>query len=395
MLDHERLTAITAELIAFGNAIPKESLLPTVVPEAASLVASNPYAFAIATCLDRGMRAEIIWTIPYDIKNDLGHLDPRRIYQMSLNELDDLFKRIPRKPRYRGAATKTLRELSRIVVEECDGDASRIWQGRTAEQTTSKLVSIYGVGPGIASMGALLIEKVFNVHFSDRDKMDIKPDVHTVRVLYRLGASESPTVKSALETARRMNPTFPGEIDTGLWEVGRRWCFASRPACPQCPMTLLCSKLVDEHTSGKFSSHTDHEGISATEAIKHKFGSGGNEIQIPLQKVLSFKARMTVAGIIVDDLGTQSLLPWIVFDEAIKVLKRNGGRAEKGDAMQFRLGDQGLSLDSIEGHIAHVIYGKQIGESVFRRISPIAAILVWAGLCDTSPGELILRRMMD
>jgi hypothetical protein len=59
--------------------------------------------------------------------------------------------------------------------------------------------------------------------------------------------------------------------------------------------------------------------------------------------------------------------------------------------MNSRLGDEGLPLDSIEGHIAHVVYGKQIGDSVFRRISPIAAILVWAGICEDEPGELIIR----
>ena len=99
MLDDERLANITAGLLAFGKTLVNEVLLPTVVPEAGPLVATDPYAFVIATCLDRGTRAEIIWTIPYDIKNDLGHLDPRRINQMSLDELSSLFHRLPRKPR--------------------------------------------------------------------------------------------------------------------------------------------------------------------------------------------------------------------------------------------------------------------------------------------------------
>ena len=75
-------------------------LLPTVIPEAAEIVAKDPYAFCIATCLDRGTRAEIIWTIPYDINKKLGHLDPYRIYKMSLEELEILFENLPRHPRY-------------------------------------------------------------------------------------------------------------------------------------------------------------------------------------------------------------------------------------------------------------------------------------------------------
>lgn len=99
MPNEERFPVIEQKLIAFGATIPTEELLPTVIPQAASLVATDPYAFAIATCLDRGTKADIIWTIPYDMKNDLGHLDPQRIYKMSLDELTDLFARLPRKPR--------------------------------------------------------------------------------------------------------------------------------------------------------------------------------------------------------------------------------------------------------------------------------------------------------
>ena len=61
--------------------------------------------------------------------------------------------------------------------------------------------------------------------------------------------------------------------------------------------------------------------------------------------------------------------------------------------MNSRLGDQNLSLDSIEGHIAHVVYGKQVGESVFRRITPISCILIWTGLCKAEPHELVLLEL--
>ena len=60
--------------------------------------------------------------------------------------------------------------------------------------------------------------------------------------------------------------------------------------------------------------------------------------------------------------------------------------------MDYRLGDPGLPLDCVEGHIAHVIYGKRRGDSVFRRITPIACILIWAGVCEHARGELVLAR---
>ncbi len=131
-------------------------------------------------------------------------------------------------------------------------------------------------------------------------------------------------------------------------------------------------------------------GKLAIEVIKQKFERLDRQIRIPLQKGGSFKTYMADEGIIVDNLGSQSLLPWIVFEEAIDLLVRNGGRAAKGNAMSYKLGEAGLAIDSVEGHIAQAVYGKKPGDSVFRRISPISAILVWAGLCDTNSGELIL-----
>lgn len=59
--------------------------------------------------------------------------------------------------------------------------------------------------------------------------------------------------------------------------------------------------------------------------------------------------------------------------------------------MESRLGEGKLPLDSIEGYIAKEVYGKKIGDSVFRRITPIVNILIWADLCENGRGELFLK----
>lgn len=133
------------------------------------------------------------------------------------------------------------------------------------------------------------------------------------------------------------------------------------------------------------------DGITVVKAIKNRFRETGSPANIPLQKGGgTFLAELRSDGVLVNNLGNQSFLPWLVFQEAICVLIRNGGRAARGNAMNAKLGDEALPLDSIEGHIAQVVYGKNIGESVFRRITPIAGILIWAGVCRTAPGELVL-----
>ncbi|NLT74045.1 MAG: hypothetical protein GXX94_07615 [Chloroflexi bacterium] len=236
--------AIVARLLDLNRRIEHGVLLPALFPAATDFVQTDPFAFCLAACLDRGTKAEIIWTIPYWIRQDLGHLDPNLIARMSLEQLGDVVSRLPKRPRYYNAAPRTIHEISVIVARQFGGKAELIWQDTPAWQVQRTFEGVYGVGPGIASMAVLLIEKGFGVRFSDLDhpRMDIKPDVHTVRVLYRLGVAEAPTEADALSAARALHPEYPGELDGALWHIGRTWCSALAPACLQCEMRDVCSK---------------------------------------------------------------------------------------------------------------------------------------------------------
>lgn len=133
--------------------------------------------------------------------------------------------------------------------------------------------------------------------------------------------------------------------------------------------------------------------IDSISIIKQKFTETGNPTEIAIRNNKSFTAEMVEEGIKVTNLGNQPFLHWAAFQEAICILIQNGGRAKRGNAMKPRLGELELPFNSIEGHVAQVVYGKHKGDSVFRRITPIAAILTWAGICDSAPGELILREI--
>lgn len=133
------------------------------------------------------------------------------------------------------------------------------------------------------------------------------------------------------------------------------------------------------------------DSLHALKKIRKKFSESTCPVEIPLLRGnRSFSAELVDGGIEVSNLGSQPFLPWEVFQEALCVLIRSGGRAKRGDAMNHRLGDPQLSLDSIEGHIAHIAYGKKPGDSVFRRITPIVCVLVWSGVCEAAPGEVVL-----
>lgn len=232
-------------LMQYKAVFDQEELTPVKTPEAVQLIHDNSFAFISACCLDRGTKAEIIWTIPYWIKQQVGHYDPFRFYIMSPDQIASLFDKLPQKPRYTNAAPRTFQDICRIVVEEFDGNAENIWKNRRAVDVKRTLLSVFGVGSGIANMSLVLIEGLYNLTFSDLDyeNMDIKSDVHTMRVLYRLGVSPAINEAEAIFAARKLSPAYPGAIDGPLWSIGRNWCHPTNPECASCPLDTCCEKV--------------------------------------------------------------------------------------------------------------------------------------------------------
>lgn len=124
--------------------------------------------------------------------------------------------------------------------------------------------------------------------------------------------------------------------------------------------------------------------------IQQRFRETGSPAQVPKARGGPFRATLCPDGVEVDNLGNSPLLPWAVFEETVALLEERGGSARYGDAMDCRLGDPNLGLDTIEGRIACKVYGKARGSSVFRRSAPIAGILVWVGVCERVQGGLAL-----
>ena len=59
-------------LLEHGKLMPSETLIQALNPEASNFIKENDFAFIFACVLDRGTKAEIIWTLPYYIKEKTG-----------------------------------------------------------------------------------------------------------------------------------------------------------------------------------------------------------------------------------------------------------------------------------------------------------------------------------
>lgn len=79
--------SILNALLHYKTIFDQEELTLAKCPEAIKLIHENSFAFISACCLDRGTKAEIIWTIPYWIFQQVGHYDPLRFYNLSLDQI--------------------------------------------------------------------------------------------------------------------------------------------------------------------------------------------------------------------------------------------------------------------------------------------------------------------
>jgi endonuclease III len=237
--------AIKEKLVQFWKTRDKRQLLPALCPEAQDLVYRNPFAFLLAGCLDRGMVADIVWTFPLYIQQVLGHLDPFRIAMMNVEQIQAMFQSLPKRPRYMRDAPRTVKELAAMVSVKLGGDATKLWENRTAREVQNDLMNLYGVGRGIAAMIVILLHRLEWVEFPDLYTIPVKPDVHVQRVMYRMGLSDGISEAAATCAAQRLNPQFPGELDSPLWVIGRQWCFAipGTQDCPCCPITDICPRV--------------------------------------------------------------------------------------------------------------------------------------------------------
>ena len=228
-------------LVEVRPTIRNREFFSAKTPEATALALGDPYAFLIASCLDRGTKSDIIWTIPYGLKQRLGALDVDAIAEMPEHRLDGIIRALPHKPRYVNAAPRTILDLSRMIRDRFGGRAGKMWEGRSSGRFESDLRTVHGVGPGVAGMTTSLVIRLHGDVFSryGLHAVDIKPDRHTRRVLYGLGIAAMESDDAALEAARRLNPRCPGGLDAPLWWVGRQWCRPA-PACRACPLVRQC-----------------------------------------------------------------------------------------------------------------------------------------------------------
>ncbi len=124
----------------------------------------SPFALLIGMMLDQQYPMEHAFRGPAKVKDRFGNFDPQLIAEADPEQFAALAAETPAIHRFPGSMATRLQEVARIVVEEYDGDARRIWTEATDGKDLFKRVNaLPGFGKQKAQIFVALLAKQLNV----------------------------------------------------------------------------------------------------------------------------------------------------------------------------------------------------------------------------------------
>jgi endonuclease III len=214
-------------------------------------IENTPHAFILACVMDRQIKAERAWLIPFLIKEETGRFDFEFLKQFDAEYFKKIFQS-KRLHRFNEIMSRLFYDAVQLIGHKYNGNASLIWSDSPSSATiVRRFLEFKGVGIKIATMAANILSREFKIPMQDRICIDISPDVQVKRVFTRLGfISKNATNDQLIYTARELYPHYPGIFDLSAWEIGRKWCRPVNPSCSSCYLNEHCPKLTEPFSSG-------------------------------------------------------------------------------------------------------------------------------------------------
>ena len=182
--------------------------------------------------------------------------DPEKIIDMSDNSLKTFVKRIG--GRYPTTGAKTWRKISRILLDDYEGDPRKITKSlSTIKEIKGKIDAFpYLRGRKLSNFYLRVMGEKGLFKISNFDELDIPVDIQVARftiytgVLRLLSESfrgcvhEEPLrglIEEAWRNAAQEINTFPWKLDEPIWTIGSKLC--SKSKCSLCPVNNLCDNV--------------------------------------------------------------------------------------------------------------------------------------------------------
>lgn len=133
-------------------------------PAADKILSENPFALLTGMLLDQQYPMEHAFRGPAKILERFGTLDPAAIADAEPEGFADLCSTPPAIHRYGRSMAGRVQELARYVVDEYDGDASRLWtEARSGTELMKRLRALPGYGEQKSKIFTALLAKQLDV----------------------------------------------------------------------------------------------------------------------------------------------------------------------------------------------------------------------------------------
>jgi uncharacterized HhH-GPD family protein len=136
-----------------------------VEPEANELLSRSPLALLIGMLLDQQVPLERAFSAPLDLVRRLGH-EPTAAELADFDPvaLAAIFSKRPALHRYPKAMAARVQELARLIADQYDGEASRLWQSAaTGAELLKRVAALPGFGAQKAQIFVALLGKQLGV----------------------------------------------------------------------------------------------------------------------------------------------------------------------------------------------------------------------------------------
>lgn len=204
----------------------------------------HSHAFVLACVMDRQIKAERAWLIPYEISKEIGGFEFSRCLALKLEEIKEIFKQ-RRLHRFNDIMAENFYLGLQKIHENYNDDVSNIWKKNPGSAAVvRRFLQFHGVGVKIATMATNILARDFKIPMADKICIDVSPDVHVRRVFSRLGfINKDATNDEIIHCAKELNPEYPGIFDLSAWKISRTWCRPKEPDCRSCYLETYCPKI--------------------------------------------------------------------------------------------------------------------------------------------------------
>lgn len=134
-------------------------------PSADKLISSNPFALLVGMVLDQQIPLEWAFTAPSLLAQRVpGTLDAATVAAMDPEALAEAFRTRPALHRFPGSMAERVQEVAKLIVDQYDGDAAKIWKtAKSGEELRQRVEALPGFGKQKAKIFVALLGKQLGV----------------------------------------------------------------------------------------------------------------------------------------------------------------------------------------------------------------------------------------